>query len=86
MFKERIDSEIKRPRYWHRIYKVSIEKEDIKNWDKMNSIKYVGEFTDSEWIMFIEESEKNEKNEPTIKGQRIDEHGNPIIKKERVEL
>lgn len=81
MFKEKIDSEIKKPRYWHGAYKISVEKKDIENWANMKSIKYVDEFTDSEWKKFIDESEKNAENEPIIKGQRINEHGNPIIKK-----
>ncbi|MCX6795880.1 MAG: hypothetical protein NTW06_00065 [Candidatus Falkowbacteria bacterium] len=54
MFKEqRKNIEIKKPRYWHGAYSVSVEKADIKNWDKNKKIKFVGEYTDTEWKEFI---------------------------------
>ncbi len=85
MFNERADFGVKKARYWHRVYGVTVEKDDIGNWKRMDEIRYVGEFTDSEWKKFIDESEKNAKGQPSIKGKRIDEDGNLFTeKKEKI--
>ncbi len=75
---------MKKPRYWHKIYKVAVEKSDIPNWNRGENIKYIGDFTDVEWKKFVEESERNAKDEPIIKGQKIDQRGNQIMKKEKI--
>jgi hypothetical protein len=81
MFKEQPKNiEIKKPRYWHKAYFVPVEKDDIKNWNKEEKIKLVGEYTDAEWKEFIEKSKKDYKGEPIINGRKIDRDGNIIEK------